>query len=84
MSEGRRKEGQSLRQYAATTRGGLTRTAAFLRALKDLKNVEVKYMEEERYKKVDLKGVFLKEWETLRRGLSADVLINVPSPSIIR
>ncbi len=32
-------------------------------ALKDMKNVEVKFMEEERFKKVDLKGVFLKEWE---------------------
>jgi uncharacterized protein (DUF362 family) len=47
-------------------------------ALKDLKNVEVKYMEAERYKKVNLKGVFLKEWDIYGEVLSADVLINVP------
>jgi uncharacterized protein (DUF362 family) len=47
-------------------------------ALKDLKNVEVRFMEEERYKKVNLKGVFLKEWELYGDVLSADVFINVP------
>ncbi len=47
-------------------------------ALKDLKNVEVRFMEDERYKKVDLKGVFLKEWELYGEALSADVFINAP------
>jgi len=47
-------------------------------ALKDLKDVEVKFMEDERFKKVDLKGVFLKEWELYGEALSADVFINVP------
>ena len=47
-------------------------------ALKDMKNVEVKFMEDERYKKVDLKGVFLKEWELYGEALSADVFINAP------
>src|SRR5208337_2022007 len=47
-------------------------------ALKDLRNVEVKFMDEERYKKVDLKGTFLKEWELYSEALSADVFINVP------
>jgi uncharacterized protein (DUF362 family) len=47
-------------------------------ALKDMKNVEVKFMEEERFKTVDLKGVFLKEWELYGEVLSADVFINVP------
>ena len=47
-------------------------------ALKDLKNVDVKFIEEERYKKVNLKGTFLKEWELYGEALSADVLINVP------
>jgi len=47
-------------------------------ALKDLKNVDVRYMEEERYKKVSLKGTFLKEWELYGEALSADVFINVP------
>lgn len=47
-------------------------------ALKDLKNVDVRYMEDERYKKVNFKGTFLKEWEVYGDALSADVLINVP------
>jgi uncharacterized protein (DUF362 family) len=47
-------------------------------ALKDLKNVEVRFIEDERYKKVNLKGVFLKEWELYGDALSADVFINVP------
>ena len=47
-------------------------------ALKDLKNVDVRYMEEERYKKVNLKGTFLKEWELYSDALKADVFINVP------
>ncbi len=47
-------------------------------ALKDLKNVDVRYMEDERYKKVNLKGTFLKEWELYGEALSADVFINVP------
>jgi uncharacterized protein (DUF362 family) len=47
-------------------------------ALKDLKNVEVKYIEEERFKKVKLNGTFLKEWELYGDALSADVFINVP------
>ena len=47
-------------------------------ALKDLRNVDVRYMEEERYKKIPLKGTFLKEWEVYGDALSADVFINVP------
>jgi uncharacterized protein (DUF362 family) len=47
-------------------------------ALKDLKNVDVRYVEEERYKKVNLKGTFLKEWELYGEALSANVFINVP------
>ncbi|OPY64606.1 MAG: hypothetical protein A4E57_03489 [Syntrophorhabdaceae bacterium PtaU1.Bin034] len=46
--------------------------------LKGLENVEVKYIEEERFKKVNLKGTFLKEWEIYGEALSADVFINVP------
>jgi uncharacterized protein (DUF362 family) len=49
-------------------------------ALKDLKNVEVRYMEDEKFKKVDLKGTFLKEWELYGDALSADVFINAPIP----
>jgi uncharacterized protein (DUF362 family) len=47
-------------------------------ALKDLRNVDVRYMEEERYKKVSLKGTFIKEWELYGDALSADVFINAP------
>jgi len=46
--------------------------------LKDLKNVDVRYVEEERFKKVSLKGTFLKEWELYSDALTADVFINVP------
>jgi uncharacterized protein (DUF362 family) len=47
-------------------------------ALKDLKNVDVRYVEDERFKKVSLKGTFLKEWELYNDALTADVFINVP------
>jgi uncharacterized protein (DUF362 family) len=47
-------------------------------ALKGIDNVEVKQMEEERYKKVKLNGVALKEWELYGEALSANVIINVP------
>lgn len=47
-------------------------------ALKGLQNVELKHMENERYKNVKLNGVFLKEWELYDEVLAADVLINVP------
>ena len=47
-------------------------------ALQGMKNVEVKFMDEDRYKKVALNGKFLKEWELYSEALSANVLINVP------
>jgi len=47
-------------------------------ALDGLKNVDVKYIEEERYRKVPLNGTFLKEWDLYGEALSADVFINVP------
>jgi uncharacterized protein (DUF362 family) len=47
-------------------------------ALKGMKNVEVKHLEEERYKKVTLNGKALKEWELYDEALTADVYINVP------
>ena len=47
-------------------------------ALKGIKNVELKHMEDERYKNTKLNGVFLKEWELYDEALSADVFINVP------
>ena len=47
-------------------------------ALDGLKSVEVKFLEEERYKKVTLNGKALKEWELYGEALSADVYINVP------
>lgn len=47
-------------------------------ALKGMKGVEVKHVEDERFKKVSLKGRVLKEWELYGEALSADVYINVP------
>jgi len=47
-------------------------------ALKGMKNVELKYVENERFKKVDLKGKALDDWELYDEALNADVFINVP------
>lgn len=47
-------------------------------ALKGMKNVEVKYLESERFRKTMLKGKTLKSWELYDEALYADVLINVP------
>lgn len=47
-------------------------------ALGGMKNVEVKYIEDERFKKVALKGSALREWELYGEALSANVFINVP------
>ena len=47
-------------------------------ALKGMKNVELKYLENERYKKVVLNGKALREWELYGEALAADVYINVP------
>jgi uncharacterized protein (DUF362 family) len=47
-------------------------------ALKGMKNVELKYIESERFKKVELKGKVLSEWELYDEALHADVFINVP------
>ena len=47
-------------------------------ALKGMRNVEVKHLEEERYKTVALNGKVLKEWELYGEALAADVYINVP------
>jgi uncharacterized protein (DUF362 family) len=46
--------------------------------LKGIKNVELKHVEEERFKNTKLNGTFLKEWELYDEALSADVFINVP------
>ncbi len=47
-------------------------------ALKGMKNVEVKHIENERFKKIALGGKVLKEWELYGEALAADVYINVP------
>ena len=47
-------------------------------ALSGMKNVELKYLENERFKKVELKGKALSEWELYDEALHADVFINVP------
>lgn len=47
-------------------------------ALKGMKNVDFKHIENERFKKVQVNGVFIKEWELYDEALSANVYINVP------
>jgi len=47
-------------------------------ALKGMKQVEIKQIEPERFKKVLLNGQFLKEWELYDEALSANVFINLP------
>ncbi len=47
-------------------------------ALKGMKDVEVKFMEDERYKSTKINGIFLKEWELYDEALSANVIINAP------
>ena len=48
-------------------------------ALRGMKGVEVKYIANERFRKVSIvNGVTLKEWELYDEALNADVFINVP------
>jgi uncharacterized protein (DUF362 family) len=47
-------------------------------AFKGMKNVELKFIENERFKKVTIRGSVLAEWELYGEALSADVFINVP------
>ena len=47
-------------------------------ALRGMKNVDLKHLEDERFKKVALNGRVLKEWDLYGEALSADVFINVP------
>lgn len=46
--------------------------------LKGMKNVEMKHVEQDRFKKIKMNGTFLKEWELYDEALSANVFINVP------
>ncbi|MEA5114543.1 MAG: DUF362 domain-containing protein [Geobacteraceae bacterium] len=47
-------------------------------ALKGMKGVELKHIEDERFRMVKLSGRSLREWELYDEALSADVFINVP------
>jgi len=47
-------------------------------ALQNIKNVDLKHIDYDRFKRVTLNGVFLKDWELYDEALSADVYINVP------
>jgi uncharacterized protein (DUF362 family) len=47
-------------------------------ALKGMKNVELKHIENERFKKIPIKGKALSEWELYSEAINADVFINVP------
>jgi uncharacterized protein (DUF362 family) len=46
--------------------------------LAGMKGVELKFLEEERYRTVPLAGSALREWELYDEALDADVFINVP------
>ena len=52
--------------------------SGMVEALKGMKNVELKYIEKERFRKVALRGKVLSEWELYDEALNADVFINVP------
>lgn len=47
-------------------------------ALKGMENVELKFMENERFRMVSIPGTAVREWELYGEALSADVFINVP------
>lgn len=47
-------------------------------ALRGMKNVDLKHIEDERFKSVRLNGRTLRDWELYDEALSADVFINVP------
>lgn len=47
-------------------------------ALKGMKGVELKFIENERFRRVPIKGAVLPAWELYDEALSADVFINVP------
>ncbi len=47
-------------------------------ALRDLKKVDLKFIEDERFRKVVINGTVLREWELYGEALSANVFINVP------
>lgn len=47
-------------------------------ALRDLKKVELKFIEDERFRKVAINGAVLREWELYGEAMSANVFINVP------
>lgn len=48
------------------------------KALKGIKGVECKQIEQERFRMTTLNGQFLKEWELYDEALSANVFINLP------
>ena len=53
-------------------------TSGIAAALRGMKNVDLKHIEEERFKAVRLNGRTLREWDLYDEALSADVFINVP------
>ncbi|MCX7769672.1 MAG: DUF362 domain-containing protein [Proteobacteria bacterium] len=53
-------------------------TSGFNAVFRNMRKVELKHIEYERFKNVKLNGKFLKEWELYDEALNADVFINVP------
>lgn len=47
-------------------------------ALKGMRNVDIRFVENDRFRKTALNGLFLKEWALYDDALNSDVFINVP------
>ncbi len=47
-------------------------------ALGNIKGVELKHLDSEKYKKYHLNGLYIKDWELYEEALNCDVYINVP------
>ncbi len=46
--------------------------------LSKIKGVELKYLDTEKFRKVKINGLFIKDWELYEEALNCDVYINVP------
>ncbi|MCX7990499.1 MAG: DUF362 domain-containing protein [Proteobacteria bacterium] len=46
--------------------------------LQNIKGVELKHLDNEKYKNYKINGVFIKEWELYEEAINCDVYINIP------
>lgn len=52
--------------------------SGFNEIFKNMKGVELKYVDNEKYRRYKINGLFLKEWELYEEAINCDVYINVP------